>query len=55
MKFLALCLIAFIACAAVEEQVLDSWLGDIWDSIKNALKKAWNWLSENGYLELIKN
>ena len=55
MKFLAFFLIAVIACAAVEEQVLDSWLGNLWDKIKNAFKKAWNWLKENGYLELIKN
>jgi hypothetical protein len=55
MKFLAFFLIAVIACAAVEEQVLDSWLGNIWDKIKKAFKKAWNWLKDHGYLEKIKN
>ena len=55
MKFLAFFLIAVIACAAVEEQDLDSWLGNLWDKIKNAVKKAWNWLKDHGYLEKIKN
>ena len=55
MKFLAFFLIAIIACATIEEQDLKSWFSKIWDKIKNAFKKAWNWLKEHGYLEKIKN
>ena len=55
-KFLVFLLIAVIVCQAVEEEIdMNSWIGNLWNKIKNAFKKAWNWLKEHGYLEKIKN
>ena len=55
-KFLAILLIAIIACMTVEEEMeLNSWFSKLWDKIKNAVKKAWNWLKEKGILDKIKN
>ena len=55
-KFLAFLLIAVIACMTVEEEMeFNSWLSNLWNKIKNAVKKAWNWLKEKGYLSKIKD
>ena len=43
-KFLALFLIAIVACEAVEEFDLENWISD-----------AWNWLKEKGILDAVKN
>ena len=45
-KFLAILLIAFIACEAVEEITLQS----IWDNVNEAI----DWLRDHGYLDKIK-
>ena len=55
-KFLVFLLIAVIVCQAVEEEIdMNSWLGNLWKKIKNAFKKAWNWLKEKGLLSKIKD
>lgn len=54
-KFLAILLIAFIVCQTVEEQDMNGWWKKLWDKIKKAVKKAWNWLKNNGWLDKIKN
>ena len=55
-KFLVFLLIAVIVCQAVEEEIdMNSWIGDHWKKIKNAFKKAWNWLKEKGLLSKIKD
>ena len=55
-KFLAILLIAVIVCQAVEDEIdMNSWWSNLWDKIKKAVKKAWNWLKEKGILEKIKN
>ncbi len=53
-KFLAIFLVAVIACATVDEP-LESWLGDLWDKIKNAVKKAIQWIKDNGYWDTLVN
>ena len=55
MKFLAFFLVAVIACATVEQEPLESWLGNLWEKIKNAVKKAMQWIKDNGYWDLLVN
>ena len=45
-KFLAILLIAAIACEAYEEITLE----DIWNNVQDAI----NWLRDHGYLDKIK-
>ena len=54
-KFLALFLIAIVACEAVEDIELENWFTDAWNWISNAAKDAWNWLKSKGILDAVKN
>ena len=66
-KFLAIFLIAIVACEAVQELELESWIHwigvgkpkedkkYIYEHLKKAVKKAVDWLKEHGYYDFIKN
>ena len=54
-KFLLIFLIALVACEAVEDTELGNWLSDIWNSITQWAKNAWNWLVQHGVADTIKN
>ena len=47
-QFLAFLLIAIVACTTVDID-LESW----WDSIVDFFSKGWNWLKENGLIDII--
>ena len=49
-QFLAFLLIAIVACTTVDLD-LESW----WDSIVDFFTRGWNWLKENGLLDIIKD
>ena len=60
-KFLAIFLIAIVACEAVEDFDLDGWwkkvkkkLKSVWDKLSGAVKKAVNWLKDKGIYDLVK-
>jgi hypothetical protein len=55
-KFLVILLIAVIACEAVQQDIdLESWIGDLWDKLTGAVKKAWDWLNSSGVMDQIKS
>ena len=61
-KFLAILLIAIVACETVQDLELEGifkkighWFKSIWDKLRDAVKKAVNWLKENGYYDLLKS
>ena len=56
-KFLAIFLIAIVACETVEDLDLEwpKWLTDAWNWISNAAKNAFNWLKDKGILDLVKS
>ena len=60
-KFLAILLIAIVACETVQDLELEGilsgivdWFKKIWNKLRDAVKKAVNWLKENGYYDLLK-
>ena len=50
-KFLAIFLIAIVACEAVQDIDLEG----IWDQLSDAAKNAVNWLKQKGIYDLVKN
>ena len=65
-KILAILLIAIVACETIQEIDLESWWTDIrdkvedavkdaWDKLTEAVKKAVNWLKEKGIYDLVKD
>ncbi len=61
-KFLAILLIAIVACETVQDLELEGiwgkikdWAKDIWHKLTDAVKNAVNWLKENGYYDLLKS
>ena len=56
-KFLAIFLIALVACETVEDLDLEwpKWLTDAWNWVSNAAKNAFNWLKDKGILDAVKN
>ena len=56
-KFLAIFLIAIVACETVEDLDLEwpKWLTDAWNWVSNAAKNAFNWLKDKGILDAVKN
>ena len=61
-KFLAIFLIAIVACEAVEDLDLEGlWkkikkvVKSAWDKLSGAVKKAVNWLKDKGIYELVKD
>ncbi len=60
-KFLAILLIAIVACETVQDLDLEGWWGKVkdwckkvWHKLSDAVKHAVNWLKENGYYDLLK-
>ena len=65
-KFILILLIAIVVTTTIPEEFdLEGWWGNLWDKIKNFikkipsyLKKAYQWLKDNGYwdklIDLIK-
>ncbi len=61
-KFLAVFLIAIVACEAIEDFDIEGWLDDIgdffsdlWDKLSDAVKNAVNFLKDKGIYDLIKD
>ena len=61
-KFLAIFLIAIVACEAVEDLDLEGlWkkikkaVKSAWDKLSGAVKKAVNWLKDKGIYDLVKD
>ena len=65
-KFLAIFLIAIVACETVNDIDLESWWTDIRDKVEDAVKSAWdkltdavknavNWLKEKGIYDMVKD
>ena len=65
-KFLAVLLIAIVSCETVQDLDLESWwtkirdkvvntVKSVWDTLRDVVKSAVNWLKENGYFDLLKN
>ena len=51
-KFLAILLIAIVACEAIQDLELESWKNDIWEKIKQVIKKK---EGEKARIDFIKN